>query len=107
MLTEPSGNRVTGVAIGFFFVFHRGKVMFSQACVIPSVHRGRGLPREGSASRGVCIQWGLHPGRGLHPGGCASRGGVHPRGSASNQILWDTVNERKVRILLECIFVLK
>ena len=52
-----------------------GKVIFSQTCVIPSVLR------EG----------GLHPREGVHPGGLHS-------GS-------DTVNERAVRILLECILV--
>ena len=44
-----------------------GKVMFSQASVIPSVHRGiRGhMPRWD-----VCTQGGLHlRERGLHPGG--------------------------------------
>ena len=42
----------------------RGKVLFSQACVIPSVHR-RG---------GVCLR------RGLHPGGSMPMGGLHPGG---------------------------
>ena len=62
-----------------------GKVMFSQACVILSVHGGGlhlgrvcpgGLASGGSA-------WGVQ-----HPGGSTSRGvcilgGLHPRGSAS------------------------
>ena len=68
--------------------------MFSQACVIPSVHGGKGLPEGG-----------------LHPGGSAWEG--LPRGSASggwedphNQILWDMVKEWAVCILLECILVL-
>ena len=48
--------------------------MFSEACVIPSVHR------DGLHPGTVCIQGeGLHPGKGgLHPGGR----GLHPRGSA-------------------------
>ena len=58
----------------------RRKVMFSQACVIPSVH-SRG---------GVCLRRGLHPGGsmsmgGLHLGaeGSESReGNLHPGGSA-------------------------
>ena len=54
--------------------------MFSEACVIPSVHGG-------------C----LHPG-----GGSASRGGW---ADPPPRILRDTVNERAVRILLECILV--
>ena len=48
-----------------------GKVIFSQAYVIPSVHKGVCIQGVGSASRGVCILvggGGLHPG-GLHPGG--------------------------------------
>ena len=73
--------------------------MFSQACVIPSVHGGwgagsawRSLPMGGVCIRGgicqgeVCIQLGLPGGiciqEGLHPGGSASRGSVS-RGSAS------------------------
>ena len=53
--------------------------MFSQACVIPSVHIGGG---------------------GLHPGWV----GQTP---LPFRILWDMVNERAVRILLECILVAK
>ena len=83
------------------------------------------FPPGGSASRGM----GLHPGgSGLHPGGgvCIQEEGSASReeGSASSgcflqgwvclqeggravphRILWDTVNERAVRILLECIIV--
>ena len=59
--------------------------MFSQACVIPSVHRDGGL----------------------HPGVSASRGSASGGGVCRPplQILQDTVNERVVRILLECILV--
>ena len=87
------------------------KIMFSQVCVIPSVHRGRGvasqhasqvtcpgglhlggLPRlRGSASRGVCI-WGR---------------GELGRPPKIHGVLWDTINKRVVRILLECILVWK
>ena len=42
-----------------------GKVMFSQMCVIPSVHRG------------VCIQSGLHPAGSASMGIC-SGGWAHP-----------------------------
>ena len=53
----------------------------------------------GSASGGVCIR-----------GGSASRGYASKEGWAETppptiQILWDTVNEWVVRILLECILV--
>ena len=69
------------------------KVMFSQACVIPSVHRGGGPPSgvlRGSAFRWVCIQ-----------GVCLQGGWEDP----PHRILMDMVNERAVRILLECILV--
>ena len=76
-----------------------GKVMFSQASVIPSVHRG-GLHQEwsepGSLHLGVCIHW-----RGLHPvGGSASRVGLHPTGGQSPQsdTTDTTVNEWAVHI---------
>ena len=59
--------------------------------------------QEGPASRGVCI-WGcLHPG-GLHPGGLHP-GGVCIQADPLHWILRDKVNERAVRILLECILV--
>ena len=44
---------------------------------------------------GICIRGGLRPEGGLHRG---VLGRPPP-----NQILWETVNERAVRILLECI----
>ena len=62
----------------------------------------------------TCLSVILFTGGGLHPGGPASREGLHPGGFASggsgqtpppHQILWDTVNERAVRILLEYILV--
>ena len=40
----------------------------------------------------------------MHDGGHVWQGGMHGRGMhAPQQILQDTVNERAVRILLECI----
>ena len=62
----------------------------------------------GSGSREFCIGGGLHPGQ-----GSASRGGLHPGGlhpggldrPHPHRILRDTVNERAVCILLECILV--
>ena len=95
---------------------HGGGVCFRGVCI-----------REGFASRGVCIQRGLHPG-GLHPravciggghlhagglqlgasasGGSASRGIWADYAPSPNRIQQDTVNERAVRILLECILVI-
>ena len=62
-----------------------GRIMFSQVSVILSTEKGvcigGGLPPKGW----VCIEWGL--------------------GRPPNRILWVTVNERAVRILLECILV--
>ena len=63
-----------------------GKVIFSQVCLIPSVHGG------GVCIQGVCIQGGLHL-RGLHLGGSASRGsasgGSASGGSASSGVcIW-------------------
>ena len=104
----------------FFFYIYRpqtkfAKVMFLHLTVSHFVHM-RGLhPR------------GLHPGC-LHPGKVCIKGGrgsalgggiciqrgLHPRGVCIQgfgqtfrppRILWDTVNERAVRILLECILV--
>ena len=72
--------------------------VFTPAC--HSVHRGQALHSGGW----VCIQeGGLHPGAGLHPGRSASRRGwVDP----TYLILRDTVNERAVRIVVECILVI-
>ena len=80
--------------------------------------------QEGSASRtGVCIQKGGSVSRGslnprevvLNPGGVGSESGgiciwrsLHPEGvwgRPPHRILRDTVNERAVRILLECILI--
>ena len=66
--------------------------MFSQASVILST--GGVYIRAGSASRG-----------GLHSGGSASRG-VGQNTPSPYRILRDTVQERAVRIQLECILVL-
>ena len=61
------------------------KVMFSQASVISSVHGGVCSIHMGYARGGVCIQ---------------------KRGSVSREVcIQDVVNERAVRILLECILV--
>ena len=69
------------------------KVMVLYLSVSHSVHKG-----------------GLHKGRGsASRGGSESRGGSASRGVGqilpSNRILRDTVNERAVHILLECILV--
>ena len=64
-------------------------MLFSLVC--HSIYTG------GSESWGVLSPGGLHRG-GLHPGGVCMGGLGRPP-----QILWDTVNEPAVHILLECI----
>ena len=66
-----------------------GKVMFSHLCVILFTGGG-GLHPKGSASGGVCIQGGLHPGEfgipapPLDTTGCGQRaGGTEPTGMHS------------------------
>ena len=52
-------------------------------------------------------QGGLHPGGGLHlvGMGVCIQGVCIGGGRADPRILWETVNERVVRILLECIII--
>ena len=66
------------------------KVMFLHLCVSHSVHRG-----------GICVGWGLHPEGSASMGVCIRRGWADP----PHWVLRDTINERAVRILLECILV--
>ena len=73
-----------------------GKVVFSQASVIPSVHGMVG---------GVCIYGESASREGLHPGWVCIGGGGKDRPPPPHRILQDTVNERAVRIILECILV--
>ena len=66
------------------------------------VHRAcmaeRGVHGRGCEWQGACMVVDMC-GRGVHGGGCAWQGG------RAWQILRDTVDERAVRILLECILV--
>ena len=88
-----------------------GKVLFSQACVKNSVHRGWGGVcswQGGVHGTGVCVCGTggghvSHRGHAWHEGACMTGGAcdIH----APQQLLRDTVNERAVRILLECILV--
>ena len=68
--------------------------------------------RQGNVFTHVCHS--AHMGRrGLHPGGSASKGEVCIQGELGrppfqdtwDSVLWDTVNKRAVRILLECFLV--
>ena len=57
---------------------------------------------QGSAPRGVCIGGGMHPGR-IYIQGICIQAGQHRRkgfGRPQRTVLWDTVNERVVRILV-------
>ena len=95
-------------------------------CIRGSVFRS--LHPQGSASKGVCIQGGLHPGestsrgsafRALHPDGSASGGsdyrGSSSKGSASGEkgLAREVgggqtpleLGKRAVRFLLECVLV--
>ena len=65
----------------------------------------RGHAWWGRAWQGACIAGGMHGRGGAWQGGIHGRGGVHAK-HAPQQILRDTVNERAVRILLECILAL-
>ena len=58
-----------------------------------------GVCGRGHAWQGVCMLGGMHGGGGMHGRGVCMAGG------RVWQILRDTVNERAVRILLECILV--
>ena len=64
------------------------------------------LPEGVHGCQGVCVvAWGVHGCGGRHawlPGGCVVVGG-----GGMCRIRRDTVNERAVRILLECILVLQ
>ena len=80
------------------------------ACMMGGVHDwGRGACVAGGMhGRGVCMagEGGMHGGGVCMAGGCAWPGDVLGRGACvPQQILRDTVNERAVRILLECILV--
>ena len=92
--------------------------VFTGVCLSTGGERcmAEGVCMVGCAWQGGHVwQGGLWPG-GLLQGGCVARG-MHGRGRAwqgvgmhgthvpSRQILRDTVNERAVRILLECILV--
>ena len=81
-----------------------------------SVHRGHAW--QGCVWQGACMVGSMrsrgramHGRRGMHGRGHTWPGGMHGRGCAwqgpcmPQQILWDTVNERVVRILLEWILV--
>ena len=106
-----------------------GKVIFLVACVKNSVHRGvpgQVHPRSGTSPIRYTLQQvhtphgqvppkaGTPPGQVHTPGRYTPHGQVHthPRqvrplpGTPPCQILRDTVNERAVCILLECILVL-
>ena len=67
---------------------------------------GRGACVAGGCmAGGVCMAGGMCGGGGHAWGWCMAGGGMHGRGRHAWQILRNTVNERAVCILLECILV--
>ena len=89
-----------------------GKVIFSEACVKNSVHGGGDAWQGGMHDRGhAWQQTGMHGKGGMCGRGHAwqqgehawQRGGACVAGGHEWQILRDTVNERVLRILLDCI----
>ena len=99
----------------YFDYFYRpqrswGKVIFSEACVNNSVHRGACVVAQGGM-RGCTGGWGCVW---FYLGGHVwfYLGGMHGFIQGGHawifqffRIQWDTVNERAVCILLECILV--
>ena len=67
--------------------------MAGEACMAGGLH-----------GRGACMAGGMHGREGR--GACMAGKGVYMAGGHAWQILRDTVNERAVRILLECILVM-
>ena len=63
-----------------------GKVLFSQACVIPSVHWGRGACGGGAFMAGECVVGGVH-GRASVPKVCMT-GGIDGRGVCGGGHVW-------------------
>ena len=93
MATVVDGTHPTGMHSCYHLQRSWGKVIFSEACVKNSVHIGDVHGR------------GMHGKGGVHGRGHAWWGGACVAGGRAWQILRDTVNERAVRILLECILV--
>ena len=76
---------------------HGSGGMHDRGCVWQGAWQG--VMEAGVCGRGHAWQGDMHGRRGMHGRGCAWQGCVW-------QILRDTVNERAVRILLECILVI-
>ena len=99
-------------------VFYRPQTKFAKVMCFTGVclSTGGGICGRGCAWQGRACVAGGHAWQGgtCMAGGCAwqgagmhGMGGMHGRGACvPQQILWDTVNERVVRIILECILVL-
>ena len=83
---------------------HGGGAAWQEMCMAGGVYMTGGCARWGACVVGACIAGSMH-GRGT----CMSGDGVWQGGCACHtpprQILWDTANERAVRILLECILL--
>ena len=106
-------------------VWHGGMHEWWGVCMAGGMHCGEGgMHGRGGVHGGACVAGGACMAGGIHGEGVcvagvlcgrghAWQGGMHGRGCAwqgghaplPQQILRDTVNERVVRILLECILV--
>ena len=76
----------------------QGGIIGREACVVGGMH-GRGCTWQGACMAGECMAVACMS------GGCVAGGhGMHLPTDTTRY--GDTVNERVVRILLECIFVL-
>ena len=97
---EPFGKWAVGLRLkSLLITTHKWSLGQGNVSTHVCLFTGGVPPGEGGSATGGSDLGGLHPG-GLHQVGSASRGvGQTPR------ILWDTVNEWVVRILVECILV--
>ena len=83
--------------------------MHGRGCAWPQGHAwpgGHAWLRD-MHGRGACMAGGVHGLRGMHGQGACMAEGHAWQGGHAWQILRDTVYERAVRILLECILVMK
>ena len=119
--TYPLSNKYITIITEAFYrtqtkfakvIFYRCLSVHRGACMAGGMH-GRGRAWQGGhAWWGACMTGGMH-GRGACMVGECVAGGMHDRGACmvgsmhgSGGVCGDMVNERAVRILLECILVL-
>ena len=107
--------KVTFLHLSVSHSVQRGGTWVARGAYMAVGHAWCGAMWQGACMAGGMHDWGVH-GRGHAWQGACMAGGMHGRGMcdrghawqgthAPQQILRDTVNERVVRILLECILV--